>query len=826
MFCQNCGSQMPDNAKFCGNCGAVNALYEQEKTESAQPVQQTSAIPTPVQSNYNVQPVQSSIPAQANASAQNAQAGAAAGNQGFYQPAQPVQQASAIPVPVQSDYAAQPVQPTIPAQANASVQNAQAGAAAGNPGFYQPSQQAQQNPTDALMNEYYRAASTQNSTPDTGYQQPVSEPQPMRYTEAVNAVAPIKKKKSKLIPGLCIAAGGVVVLGGAAFAVYNCNKANVSHLMMGDANYAYSVAASALSGIGEQSNVLNTAVQNSMTSGMSGTSAGDLLESAGFGGSYGSSSSGSGFSSGSSDELNSMGNAMEFVAGYLNELTGTNGVAVTVSGSAELDPSVVEMAKVLAESGGIDGEIIENLLDGVDSVKFSVAEKDSGSAYEYSTKLTVGNDSVIEAQMRYEEDGTFTMVFPGISDTGLTAQLPAHSSDKIQMNIPVDYDFSELYSNIGDELKKAFENFDIECGNGTAEFNGLKFSGMIVEISLDKDDICDIGQVVVDVLSDDESFAEYLKSLDSSTSDEYIEYIFENLSDTIDSMRTSSAEFSSDLTFYVNNDNTVAGARLEVKSGDENAVFEAISVGNDCEISASISGTEYLAVHIKGTSANSGRAELVIGGLDSTSNSYENSIMDIDGINSGKFSIYLDYKDVGTANVFGTPTAVGSYTISLSSEAARVMSDGNSEIQYILSNSKVTVSAVPTGKGISYTLGANIVGYVKGEITIALEEAFGEVAPKPGSNYKLVDIETADEDIVQLGEDFMRYFEELAGKNKFIGAVYELIVASQESVNDQLNYDNYYDDYYNDYYNDYYDDYYDYLDDYLNEYYDGYDYSA
>jgi uncharacterized membrane protein YvbJ len=27
MFCKNCGSQLPDNSTFCGNCGAKTAVY-------------------------------------------------------------------------------------------------------------------------------------------------------------------------------------------------------------------------------------------------------------------------------------------------------------------------------------------------------------------------------------------------------------------------------------------------------------------------------------------------------------------------------------------------------------------------------------------------------------------------------------------------------------------------------------------------------------------------------------------------------------------------------------------------------------------------------
>ena len=46
MFCQNCGFQLPDNAKFCGKCGAVvsqaDAAAQQADSQTAQPEAQTS----------------------------------------------------------------------------------------------------------------------------------------------------------------------------------------------------------------------------------------------------------------------------------------------------------------------------------------------------------------------------------------------------------------------------------------------------------------------------------------------------------------------------------------------------------------------------------------------------------------------------------------------------------------------------------------------------------------------------------------------------------------------------------------------------------------
>ena len=80
--------------------------------------------------------------------------------------------------------------------------------------------QAQPTPTEALMNEYYRAANAQSGIPQ--------DIQPERYT--VPEPIPEKKKRSRLVPGICIAAGALVALGGAGALVYNLNKPAVTRL--------------------------------------------------------------------------------------------------------------------------------------------------------------------------------------------------------------------------------------------------------------------------------------------------------------------------------------------------------------------------------------------------------------------------------------------------------------------------------------------------------------------------------------------------------------------------------------------------------------------
>ena len=49
MFCSKCGKQLPNDAKFCFNCGApINIPEPEEKTEIPEPITETPVAETPV----------------------------------------------------------------------------------------------------------------------------------------------------------------------------------------------------------------------------------------------------------------------------------------------------------------------------------------------------------------------------------------------------------------------------------------------------------------------------------------------------------------------------------------------------------------------------------------------------------------------------------------------------------------------------------------------------------------------------------------------------------------------------------------------------------
>lgn len=694
MFCQNCGAQIPDNAKFCGSCGAKN--------EFAAPENQPAAA----QASQNPQP---------------------------------------MPAEQQMSQISQTSQPC-------------------------------QNPTDMLLNEYRKAAE-----PQPNYGVP-NEPQPFSYTTPpAPAAAAVKKKRGKLIPGLCIAAGAVVVLGGAGAIVYNCNKANINHMIMGDNGYAYSVMMNAASGAGASGSSTSLLSANAgMTS-----AAENVLESAvGAANGYGDPFSSGSSSYGSDSQLSEVGEVMAFTADYINEITGMSGACVTMSGSLELDSGIINTIRTGAASSGIDSGIVDDVLEGLKSLKFSAAEKDSGSAYEYAAKLTSGNDSIVEAQVRYEKDGTLTVVFPGISDTGFTANLPAYTP-KTNKPQTQQYDFSKLYEKIDGELRDAFEEYSVQCTSGDTVIGGLKFSGLTVDIQLGRDEIAEMIQIVVRNAFEDKDFQDYMRSIDSSVD---IDDMLESMNEDIEELKNSDTDISASLKFYVNADDTVAGADFSFKYNGSEARLAFLSGGNDAEFVMTFDGVEYFAVHVRGDSKTSGRAE-----IDFTGFARSEVLLRSESENAGKTAVYIDYKDVGTANIFGTPVSTGSYTLSVSPYLASMMASGDNLLKSQIEQSTITMSVLPQGSGVVYSLGADIKGYGSGELMFSLDKAPGEVAPKPGGNYKLIDIDSEGslEDAQKFMDDFTKHFTQLAERNYLVGAIYSVYQANQSASYDYDTFDYY-----------------------------------
>ena len=111
--------------------------------------------------------------------------------------------------------------------------------------------------------------------------------------------------------------------------------------------------------------------------------------------------------------------------------------------------------------------------------------------------------------------------------------------------------------------------------------------------------------------------------------------------------------------------------------------------------------------------------------------------------------------------------------------------DMPSEMAGSAGSSELSLTIAPKGKGVGCTVEMNAQNIGGLTYYISVDEASGEIAPKPGSEYKLLDIENASSDeISALGEDITKYYSELSLKDPLVNAVYSLVDASGSSNGD------------------------------------------
>ena len=594
--------------------------------------------------------------------------------------------------------------------------------------------------------------------------------QPMRYSAEVPTVAPAVqpvRKKNRLIPGLCIAAGAVVVLGGAGAAFCHFNKPLVSKLIMGDAGYAHSVTMNALSGISENSEVISNAVQQSVSAGLLAAQSGAEL-------------SGSYITDGTLDDSfgvfdeEMIGKALEMAAWQINHATGTRGVTSELGIRAEFEQAFIDALMAQENYSEQEYDQIVNILNNID-LTLSFSEKDSGGALEYAVDVRTPNGSLGNAQLRYEEDGTASLIFPGMSSTGFSTKLAPHSMN--ENSAAASFDFGKFYGNVSSGLKEAFKDFEIKCENGTTELGTLTFSGMTVQIDLDKTDLCSIAMVVIDAARGDDSLIAYLSSLDNSMTEQEIADAFNNLAKQVGEFRTDSSQASAQIKYYINSDNTLAGADFTVYgSGDNTAQFRFLTAGNETQMNASENGDMLFQARVLSESTTSGSVTATV-----TNTTYDGQKEDI--------SFQVDYRDLGTANVFGLPVTTGTFTMNISAEDTQKFledeMDMPSEMAGSAGSSELSLTIAPKGKGVGCTVEMNAQNIGGLTYYISVDEASGEIAPKPGSEYKLLDIENASSDeISALGEDITKYYSELSLKDPLVNAVYSLADASGSSNGD------------------------------------------
>ena len=553
---------------------------------------------------------------------------------------------------------------------------------------------------------------------------------PEVYSAYPQAVKPIKKpgKFRKFLPAACIA-GGVVVLAGTGLIVYNCNKAFFTHSALGDAGYAHEMVIGTLTS-GKTGEILNKSL-NAAGNMMSAQSAINRLY----------------YDSGYDTYYNYKDTlAMEYYSQILQSYIGTSGVQMTVSADVQLSSDGKDAIESLIGSS-VD---IDEILKSVSDLKFTAAEKVENDTIEGAASLTIGSDTIAAVQVRYEKDGTYTVILPGISDIGIKGELPTLDTDSRTSGTVSSYDFIALEQKIKQKTRPLFENYKYKYTTGSDLVRGVEFDGMKVEITLNVADAYEFYNVVLEVMKNDSGFVRYMSEISGTDTDDFvsgIEYIIENNNSEIEYFNEyydGGDEYR--ITAYMNSNNTLAG--VGIKMDDVNTVF--ISNGKDAAFSYKEGDTEYVRFNAEGKSASEGTAKLVING----------------GYYSSTQTYTVDYKNFGMMTAFGMPCIKGDFEMSLD---AGELYDISSDLGRT-GGAKLLLSISPNGQGMKISFGVSSDDYGKVMLNIDYDAA-GTVAPKPGNNYKLYD--PTDSDMLsEINSDLMDHIGKLAEKYAIIDSIY------------------------------------------------------
>lgn len=690
MICQKCGAQIDAGMKFCSVCGSpVAAAPTTAPVNSVPTSAPVNSVPTsaPVNSVPTSAPV-NSVPTSA-----------------------PV---NSVPTsaPVNSVPTAAPVNGGTNSAVNDLMKT-----------YYNAAQGAQQGANPQTSgNAFYQGApaspvmNAANAVPESYTAVPQKPAKPRS-----------KSKLRKFLPAACIV-GGVAALAGTGLIVYNCNKAFFTHSALGDAGYAHAMVMGTLSSgtTGELVEKSAELVTNALEaqSAMNEAVYNDYM-----------------YDDYDTYRRNYTGLTAGYSAALVRELLGTSGIEVTMSADVQISDDGKDFI------GDMTGHSVDvdKLLKAVSDLKVIAAEKYDNDTIEGAMSLYIGSDNIVSGQVRYEKDGTCTMVFPGISDIGFTQDMPEIEWEEVSRNTP-SFDYKGLVKKISDGTRKLFDNYDYKYTNGSTTIRGVDFNGMTVQIELGYDDLFELYSTVVEIIADDSDFIEYIADV-SGMSEEDIQRSLSNTLESIEYSRnyyaTEYSNYSVEIEMYVNNNNTPAG--VSVKVNDYNTT-EIVLIGNgkDMVFSVKNDGLEYVKFKADGKSSSEGTAKLTISS----------------GYSSQSFSV--DYKNFGVMKAFGMPCIKGDFEMDLGS----LIPNADSTVR----GTKILLSLAPNGKGVKVSAGVSNEDYGKAVFNIAIGEA-GSVAPVPGSNYKLYDMNDSSA-MAQLGEDFTDHISELSDRNEIIGDLF------------------------------------------------------
>lgn len=468
MICSKCNNELPDNVKFCPNCGALCETAAGSKTFCS-----NCGLELPKGAKFCT-----------------------------------VCGASAVS---DSSDKAVPVSEPIDLSKNAGKSATEMSYAVPTPTAYSAPQTAGSMPAaDFIPNEVTAGSSTSSgfSAPTTGYSSPsYTAENPFAdfgNSAAAVAVAPIKKKsiKKPLIITICSVIGALLTAAGIIFLV---NRQFFFTLFLGKSGYAAMVEGNSIRSI--TSNIDMSAVSDSIKS--ASPSVADQISSL-----YSSYYDATGVSPTSSTVMNSSMSSMsavrtidfkDLIRTYneaIKETYGSNNIKFTIKSNAEL----TDTAKALLKSdGGLSESDINDMLEIINGIGISseivAAENDMSMFVEGKAGSLVLNCKVV-----IDDNGNVYLQVPFATDKAISVNIGSTTAASSVQDIYLELDEKEL-KRITDKLVNvyidAYKSSEVTIDEGTISAGGVTANGKLIRANLTGSKLTEMFKKIGDALGDD-----------------------------------------------------------------------------------------------------------------------------------------------------------------------------------------------------------------------------------------------------------------------------------------------------------------------------------
>lgn len=445
--------------------------------------------------------------------------------------------------------------------------------------------------------------------------------------------------------------------------------------------------------------------------------------------------------------------AAQAALALVNSCLGTDGV--TFGAGVEIVPSDIVYSALgeQLEDSDFTEEHLRSLVQELNGYCATFTEKTGEEAYEFSASFGKTKDPLFNGTVYYADDGDAYITFPGATKSAVLAELPELPDLPDGNGADIDYmELSELAKQLEAVFNEYYDDADVEVKDRTIEINGAKFSGLCSEIVFEADDMHDMLEEMIEILSDNDYLADLLE--DNIEYFDYEDDLISELEDFIYGMDRSDVEFA--FRGYVNGGNKLCGVELLVYDDDDEIAVSALNDANAFAVGLAVdTAYDYAHVYLNAEKTNKtdGAAALEIATADDE-----------------KLELNFEYSGIGVHKTFGGSVPVGTVKLLIDDKFMEIVSDSSLEnevelggktytMNEIMEGAALTLGLSPEGKGVRLEAGFECEVLGSYSAYASVKPASGKVANGKFSAKNIIDADDITEDEgIEFAEEVAFYY--------------------------------------------------------------------